>query len=98
MHLREEGLQRLPDGAIFVKAADEGRTVLTFDLDFAEIAAMSRGHAVSVLVFRLRDGRAMRVINRLRAVLPMAREAIEAGAILVVEESRHRIRRLPIGA
>ena len=33
VHLREEGLHRLPDGQIFGKAAREDRVVLTFDLD-----------------------------------------------------------------
>ncbi len=54
-HLREEGLQHLPNGEIFVKASAEQRAVVTFDLDFSEIAAMSRGQMVSVVVLRLRN-------------------------------------------
>jgi predicted nuclease of predicted toxin-antitoxin system len=34
VHLRDEGLRRLPNGQIFNKAIDEDRIVLTFDLDF----------------------------------------------------------------
>ena len=34
VHLREEGLIRLPDPDIVAKAAQEHRVVLTFDLDF----------------------------------------------------------------
>ena len=30
VHLREEGLQRMPNGEIFKKAASEGRIILTF--------------------------------------------------------------------
>jgi predicted nuclease of predicted toxin-antitoxin system len=97
IHLREQDLQRLPDGEVFAKAARERRTVLTFDLDFGEIAAFCRERPVSVVVFRLRDARTSHVIERLRAVLATAREALEAGAVIAVEESRHRIRRLPIG-
>lgn len=33
VHLREQGLQRLPDAAVFEKATVEGRIILTFDLD-----------------------------------------------------------------
>jgi predicted nuclease of predicted toxin-antitoxin system len=33
VHLREEGLIRLPDPDIVAKAAQERRVVLTFDLD-----------------------------------------------------------------
>ncbi len=42
-HLSDEGLQRLPDGEIFQKATAEKRVVLTFDLDFGEIAARCTG-------------------------------------------------------
>jgi predicted nuclease of predicted toxin-antitoxin system len=41
VHLRDEGLQRLPNGEIFTKAIAEARVVLTFDLDFGEIAALA---------------------------------------------------------
>ena len=34
-HLRDEGLHRLPNGAIFQKAVAEERVILTFDLDSA---------------------------------------------------------------
>jgi hypothetical protein len=50
-HLREQGLQRLPNGGIFKKAVAEDRVIVTFDLDFGEIAALfpkpetSRGFA-----------------------------------------------------
>ncbi|MFV2067544.1 MAG: DUF5615 family PIN-like protein, partial [Pirellulales bacterium] len=42
-HLRDEGLQRLPNGDIFVKAIAEQRVIVTFDLDFSEIAALAQG-------------------------------------------------------
>ncbi len=34
VHLRDEGLIRLPDSEIVAKALVENRIVLTFDLDF----------------------------------------------------------------
>jgi len=37
IHLRDDGLQKLPNGEIFRKAIREQRVVLTFDLDFGEI-------------------------------------------------------------
>ena len=51
VHLRDEGLQRTPNGEIFDKAATEGRIVLTFDLDFGEIVALSGGQRASVILF-----------------------------------------------
>jgi predicted nuclease of predicted toxin-antitoxin system len=41
IHLRDEGLQRLPDPKIFDKAHSESRIILTFDLDFGDITALS---------------------------------------------------------
>jgi predicted nuclease of predicted toxin-antitoxin system len=96
-HLREEELHRLPDVQIFRKAVAENRVVLTFDLDFGEIVASSGRQKVNVVLFRLRDTRTPHVIERLKVVLQEAGPALEQGAVVVVEESRFRIRRLPIG-
>ena len=57
IHLSDEGLQKLPDLEIFDKAHLEGRIILTFDLDFGEITAFSRGRVVSVVLFRLHNTR-----------------------------------------
>ena len=40
VHLRDEGLIRLPDPDIVTKALAESRIVLTFDLDFGDILAI----------------------------------------------------------
>src|SRR5690242_21458094 len=69
VHLRDRGLQRLPNGQIFALAEAEHRAIITFDLDFAEIVALSDGAIVSVILFRLRNTRTDFVIRRLEAVL-----------------------------
>ncbi len=94
-HLREEGLQRLPNGAIFQKAIAERRIVLTFDLDFGEIVALSEGSLSSVILFRLRNTRTPNVIARLAQVLARCSRDAEEGAVIVVEDARHRVRRVP---
>jgi predicted nuclease of predicted toxin-antitoxin system len=98
VHLRDEDLQRLPNGDIFQKGFAEHRIVLTFDLDFGEILAGSAGQLVSVVLFRLHDTRSEHVMERLRAVLDQSSAELLAGAIIVVEEGRHRVRKLPIGS
>ncbi len=97
VHLREEGLHRLPNGEIFMKASSEKRIILTFDLDFGEIAALAKGDKASVVVFRLHNTRTFHVIRRLAAVLEVSENALRKGAVITVEESRHRIRYLPVG-
>jgi predicted nuclease of predicted toxin-antitoxin system len=96
-HLRDEGLHRIPNGEIFVKAISENRVIVTFDLDFGEIVAFSQGQKASVILFRLHNTRTSQLIKRLTAVLADATDALEQGAVVVVEESRHRIRYLPFG-
>lgn len=96
-HARDEGLYRAPDGDIFAKAAAEGRVVLTFDLDFGEIAALTVGRKASVVLFRLHNTRTPHVIGRLAAVLGDCADVLRRGAVVLVEESRHRVRLMPIG-
>lgn len=97
VHLDEQGLHRAEDPDVLAKAVAESRVLLAFDLDFGEIVALSRGAAAAVILFRLRDARAENVIARLREVLRTSRDALARGAVVVVEETRHRVRPLPIG-
>ena len=97
-HLRDQGLHRLPNGAIFDKAFTEQRIIVTFDLDFGEIVSASANRLVSVILFRLHNTRTQRVIFRLATVLQQSASDLAAGCIIVVEEGRHRVRKLPIGS
>lgn len=97
LHLREQGLQRLADNQIFLKARSEGRIVITFDLDFGEIAALSSERQPSVILFRLRNTRTPHVVERLAAVLSRAATELEKGAVVIVEEARWRVRTMPVG-
>jgi len=96
VHLSELGLHRLSDQLVFEKAWIDGRTILTFDLDFGEIIALSADRVISVVLFRLNNTTTPFVIQRLELVLAEATEALGTGAIVVVEDARLRIRRLPM--
>lgn len=96
-HVREQGLASAPDPDLFSMAAREDRIVVTFDLGFGEIIAASGERRVSVVLFRTRSVRKAYLIERLRQVLPAAEETLAGGAVVVVEDARHRIRRLPVG-
>jgi len=97
VHASEEGLAQAADAEILAKAVRERRIVVTFDLDFGELLAAGGGRLPSVIVFRLRDQTPAAVMPRLVSVLSEAAEALESGAVVIVEESRYRVRRLPIG-
>lgn len=96
VHLGEEGLHRLPDDQVLEKARTEKRIVLTMDLDFGYLLAISKASLPSTVLFRLEDQRSEVVNERLAEVLVRCREDLERGAIVVVTESTIRVRRLPI--
>ena len=97
VHLRDQGLQRMPDVEVFAKATAEGRVVLTFDLDFGEIVAQLRATHTSVVVFRLRDARPEACNFPARSRVPRESAGADRGAVVSVEGGRHRVRLLPIG-
>ena len=97
VHLRDEGLHRMPNGEIFEKGRRENRIILTFDLDFAEIAALAGEEKTSLIVFRLKNTRTPNVMKHIAKVLQDSADHLEKGAVVVVEEFRHRVRYLPIG-
>ena len=95
IHLRDQGLQRLSNGAIFDKGIAESRVIVTFDLDFGEIVALSKGRKTGVVLFRLRNTRVSFVIQRLSEVIAECSDALARGAVVIVEETRHRVREFP---
>lgn len=69
LHLRDQKLQRLADELIIEKAIIEGRIILTHDLDFRRIVALSGATTPSVITFRLSNMKADQVNRRLVEVL-----------------------------
>ena len=98
VHIREIGLGHLPDREVFARAAEEGWIVVTFDLDFGEIAGLAGATGATVLLLRLRLVHQDYFRQRLQAAIVEAAEALEAGATVVVEDARIRIRRMPPGS
>ena len=96
IHLREQGLQKLPDEDILAKAKKEGRVVLTVDLDFSQLLAMSGESLPSVILFRLGNENYNLINQSLSEVVGQCTEDLEAGAIISVSDKAFRVRRLPI--
>ena len=96
IHLVEEGLERLADSAILEKGRVEGWIVLTHDLDFGELMAVSGADLPSVVIFRLRNMRPERVNRYLEEIISEYEGILERGAIVSVGEGRVRVRSLPI--
>jgi predicted nuclease of predicted toxin-antitoxin system len=96
VHLHELGLDRLTDAEIVKTARGEGYIVLTHDLDFGELLAMSGTELPSVVIFRLQSMRPSNVNRYLQILVTEHQAALNEGAIFSVSEGHIRVRRLPI--
>lgn len=95
-HVYEVNLGETPDEKIVAFARSTGETILTNDLDFSRIMALSGERFPSVITFRLGALNAVifREILRLNFadILPALRE----GALVTIDENGIRIRTLPV--
>jgi|SRR5216683_3949176 len=92
VHARDIGLATLPDRDLFARAVTEERILITFDLDFGDIAGAAGGAGPGVLLLRLRSPRQAHMRQRVQTAISLAAEALVAGAVVLVEDARIRIR------
>jgi predicted nuclease of predicted toxin-antitoxin system len=95
-HVREQGLQRAADPYILDKARSERRILLTMDLDFGYLMAVSHEQLPSVILFRLGNETSERVNQRLASVLSLRDVDWTGGKFVTVTETTLRIRQLPL--
>jgi predicted nuclease of predicted toxin-antitoxin system len=96
VHLADEGLHRLPDPEIVVKARRESRVILTVDLDFADLLALAQERYPSAIIFRLARATPQGINAALDRCLQRLVDELRRGAVLSVSETTVRVRLLPI--
>jgi predicted nuclease of predicted toxin-antitoxin system len=97
MHVRTIGMQQALDLDVVERARVDSSIVLTFDLDFGDVLALGVLDKPSVIIFRLADERPASVNQRLATILAERSDDLNAGALILVEDTRYRVRKLPIG-
>ena len=95
-HVAQRGLQRADDADILLLAREEGAVVVTADLDYPRLLALTGGDAPGLLLFRGGDWTEKEIFERLERVLAIVSEDDMRRSILVIERHRIRRRRLPM--
>ena len=85
-----------PDAQIVEFARARGLAIVTQDLDFSALVALSGARSPSIISVRLGSARVEVVNRRLEVVLPRVRPDVLAGAIVTVGEDSVRVRALPV--
>lgn len=96
VHWSDVGSGSEEDAEVMQWALHEKRVVLTHDLDFGAILATTQATGPSVIQVRTQDVRPASLAPRLIPWLHQYTTELEAGAIVVIDEARSRVRMLPI--
>ena len=97
VHVRDYNMQDASDEAIFELAQQENRCLISADTDFGTLLALRQEISPSVILLRRpSQRRPVEQVQLLLSNLPAISEAISQGAIISVEETRVRVRKLPI--
>lgn len=99
VHVRDYGMQASPDTDVFDRAKNEERVLVSADTDFGTILAVRNDRRPSVILLRGRvDRNPRRQVVVLLSNLDRIQSDLDSGSIITIEETRVRIRKLPIGS
>ena len=85
-----------PDINVLEFARTENWVVLTQDLDFSMLVALSRYSQPSLITLRLSSAKPDIVTQKLLDVLPQIEEALQEGSAITIQDESIRIRKLPV--
>lgn len=96
IHASEAGLSHAPDADILSRARAEARVVVTADLDYPRMLAVTGRQGPGLILFRGGDYSELEALERLGRVLATVPTSDLSTSIIVIERNRIRRRRLPI--
>jgi predicted nuclease of predicted toxin-antitoxin system len=96
VHAFELGMNRSPDDEIVARGVADSRTIITADLDYPRLLALTGATGPSLILFRGGDWADDEIIARMSDILAALAERDILQSILVIDRTRIRRRRLPI--
>ncbi len=84
------------DQEVMELARQEGRVVITQDLDFSAVLALGGHDRPSLITLRLSLSDPDSVTEKLREVAPQVEESLQEGSVVTIEDVAVRVRKLPI--
>ena len=96
IHVAEVGLTSTIDEDIVTYAYQNAYIVITFDLDFTRIVALSRKSFPSILTFRLGEINVSEFETLIQTYLPEITKSLLEGALVTIDTNGLRIKKLPV--
>ncbi len=96
MHWSALGAMNAPDTEIMAYASENDYVVLTHDLDFSAILAVTHGEKPSVVQIRAEDVSPDMIGKQVIVALRQMASELEEGALLTIDPYRTRLRVLPL--
>lgn len=93
-YVKEEGWHGREDEELLQVAIAEGRVVLSFDKDFANLLKFPQEMHHGVIVIAMRDQRPKRVNERLSRLLPRFATLDLTGKLVIVRDGDVRVREI----
>lgn len=96
VHAFELGLARASDELILEHAQGEQRVVVTADLDYPRLLALTRAEGPGLILFRGGNYSEQEAVDRLRQALETISNEELPNSIVIIEKGRIRRRWLPL--
>ena len=92
MTIRDQHMVGQPDISVATVCRQEGRVMVTFDLDFADIRAYPPADYTGIIVLRLTLLDKFHALSVLQRLLPVLEREPLAGKLWIVDETSVRVR------